>query len=427
MRRAKKMALLGGLSPVRAVGNKLGAIAGNNATGTQGDASHASVTSRVAFRTPAASVVRPSWLFTNWRLTPSGETNGANAITIKAAIEIAGVAYPLFFSGSRTKVLAPGEVVWSDPASFALPASTQGFVRTFLSVTAGETWGISRACSVSNGEGSNYASSITPGADLADSTGVIAGSSTSGYVYSSAGCRGQSSSRSVASVLVVGDSIAVGAGEIGAGVFGDANGYTGYIERGLGHAVHWLTLTRSSDTTANFIAGVKRFAMLSGTKFTHWVCEYGTNDVYGAGLTFAQSCAILLSAWNILSPYGRGVQCTILPRTTSSDGWTTPGNQLIVGAGTTNTVRTQVNDWLRDGAPISGGVPVATGTGGATRVGMNGHPLFKVWDIALIAETSLNSGIWNVTGGAWTTDGIHPVVLGNTNLQAGVILADLAA
>lgn len=412
----------------RAVNNKFGAIAGNNATGTTGDAGHASATSRVSFRSPATASPRPSYLFTNWRLTPSGETNGANNITIKAALEISGVANPIFFSGSRTKVLAPGESVWSDPMDLTIPASTQGFIRTYVSVVAGQTWCISRAASVSNGEGSNYASSITPGIDDVDNTGVIPGSGTSGYVYSASGCRALPASRSIASVLIVGDSIAVGAGEIAAGTFGDANGYTGFIERGLGSSVHWQTDDRSSDTTANFLAGVKRFSMFSGTSYTHAVCEYGTNDVYGSGLTFAQSCQILTNAWTKLRLYvPKVIQTTITPRTTSSDGWITTVNQTIVGAGTTNTVRTQVNDWLRDNAPLDATtlVPVATGTVGALRAGTVGHPLFKVWDTASLAETALNSGIWNVGGGAWTTDGIHPNVLGNTSIQSSVILADL--
>lgn len=409
----------------RAVGTKFGAIGGNNATMVQGDAGHASSTSRLAFRSPASTFSNPQWLFTNWRITPTGEVNGANAITVKAALEVGGVTYPLYFSGSRTAVLAPGDSLWCDKLNISFAASTQGFLRVWVSVVAGQTWGVSRACSVSNGEGSNYSSSVTPGIDAVDTTGVIPGSGTSGYVYSASACRGQVGSSAVPSVLVAGNSIAVGAGEIGAGTFGDANGFTGYIERGLGASTHWTTITRSSDTTANFIAGVKRFSMLSGMRFTSWISEYGTNDVYGAGLTFAQACAILLASWNVLAPYGRGFQCTILPRTTSTDAWVTTVNQTIVGAGTTNTVRTQVNDWLRDGAPILAGVPVATGTVGALRAGDVGHPLYKVWDIASIAETSLNSGIWKVTGGAWVFDGIHPSVLGNTNLQAGVVLADL--
>jgi len=410
-----------------AVGNKYGALGGNNATGFVGDASHASATSRISARTPNTAVSFVSVAFCNWSITPSGETNGANAVTVKAGLELSGTAYPFYFTGSPTKVLQPGDTVWSDLLSVTVPANTQYFVRPYISVTAGQTWPVSRALSVSNGEGSNYSSSISPGSDLSYSTGVISGSGTSGYGYGPCGMRGTPAG-SLGTVYVAGNSIAVGAGEIGAGTFGDIDGYTSYIERGLGANVHWMTATRSSSTTASFNSfSPLRIALATGTTFTHAVTEYGTNDVYGSGLTFAQTTTALITSWNrLLLVAPKVIQTTITPRTTSTDGWITTVNQTIV-APPNNAVRTAVNDWLRDRAPMVSGVAVATGTTGAgvLRAGDVGHPLFKVWDIALLAETSLNSGIWKSSGGAWVFDGIHPSVLGDTNLQAGIILADL--
>jgi hypothetical protein len=207
-------------------------------------------------------------------------------------------------------------------------------------------------------------------------------------------------------------------------VFGDANGYTGYLERGLAATAHWATCDRSSDTFANFNVGVKRFGLLGGGIATDAICEYGSNDIYGGGRSLAQMQAAAIAAWGKIAALGIGRiwQCTITPRTTSSDGWTTTANQAVVGAGTNNTVRIGFNDWMRAGAPLVDGAAVVTGTPGALLAGEAGHPLAGRLDIADIAETSRNSGIWKVTGGAWTADGTHPLVLGNEALKAGIVI-----
>lgn len=408
--------------PLRAFGNKAGVIGGNNAAGVLGDATHQSATSRVLCRAPGSGRIT-RLAFQNWRMSPAGEVNGANAITVKASIEIAGVTYPLSFSGSRSITIASGDTVYSDDTSIYVPVGTVYYIRTYVSVaTLGMTWPIGRACSNANGEGSNYNASVGAGTDVVDTAGALAGTGTSGYVYSASGVFGYADDRTIPVVSFFGDSIVAGAGEIGAGVFGDANGYTGFIERALGHSVHWISCTRSSDTTVNFNASTKRLPILQD-RVTHSISEYGSNDIYGGGLPLAAVQANAITAWGRMP--GKRWQTTITPRTTSTDGFTTPDNQTIVGAGTNNSVRTNFNDWLRDGAPMSAGVAVAIGTVGALRAGEAGHPLTGVFDTADAAETARNSGLWKSTGGAWVTDGIHPVVLGAQGLAPSIILASL--
>ena len=128
------------------------------------------------------------------------------------------------------------------------------------------------------------------------------------------------------------------------------------------------------------------------------------------------------------APDTRIVKTTLLPVSTSTDGW-----QTLDGQTATRTDRVHFNQWLRDGAPLSGGAPVAVGTAGADRcpVAQNGviireaegagHPLAGVTDIADAVESSQDSGLWK-TG--WPAsayqDGLHP-------LGGGPIMQTLAS
>lgn len=141
----------------------------------------------------------------------------------------------------------------------------------------------------------------------------------------------------------------------------------------------------------------------------------GRNDLTGAaGMSTLQANAI--AVWNALRADGVDDlwQTTTTPLTTSSDGWATVGNQTAGDSGEPH--RLSWNAWLRDGAPISGGAPVATG-GSGTRAGEVGHPLTGIVDVALAAESSLNSGKW-VAG--WTSDGLHPNATGKAGIAAAV-------
>jgi hypothetical protein len=121
------------------------------------------------------------------------------------------------------------------------------------------------------------------------------------------------------------------------------------------------------------------------------IIEYGRNDISGgASLASVQSTAVTL--WSMFANRGQRVfQTTITPRTTSTDGWVTTGSQTAAAG---ESVRVAFNAWLRAGAPVSSGVAVAIGTSGALLAGQTGHPLYGVFEVADICESTRDSGLW---------------------------------
>ena len=93
------------------------------------------------------------------------------------------------------------------------------------------------------------------------------------------------------------------------------------------------------------------------------------------GSTGAQIKSALLNIWFDLALRGIKVyQTTITPHTSSTDGWTTLANQTPVAS---ESIRVDLNDWIRAGAPIDGTTfaAVAVGTSNALLAGTAGHPL----------------------------------------------------
>lgn len=221
------------------------------------------------------------------------------------------------------------------------------------------------------------------------------------------------------SVAIIGDSIANGAFDTP-----DSNGNVGFIERALNRSIAWATLARNGNSYTKMDIrsyGQKNFA---GSYATDVICENGANDcTSGTSLATWQSKEI--AVWTDIKAIqvangitdGRIWATTITPNTTSTDGWTTLGNQTITAF---NANRVAHNDWLRDGAPISNGTAAAVGTSSALRMGDEGHPCAGYFEIADLAESARNSGKWRVDIGAVTGDGTHPNSTGYAALAPGV-------
>jgi hypothetical protein len=100
---------------------------------------------------------------------------------------------------------------------------------------------------------------------------------------------------------------------------------------------------------------------------TDLIHEFGHNDLYPGSDSLATLQAEEISSWKFCgTKVGRVWQTTLTPKTTSTDSFATTANQTISKSGQ-NTVRTDFNDWLRDGAPMSGNSAAAVGTSGAAR------------------------------------------------------------
>ena len=193
-------------------------------------------------------------------------------------------------------------------------------------------------------------------------------------------------------VLIVGDSIIAGSGS--------------YLELAARDAgVPCYSVGTGGEQTSTFLASIdSKVAGLDYAWWTHVIHQHGINDADKSGR---------IACWQ----WGRSkgltnIQTTILPATSSTDGWTTVEGQtpewFSASASATNL-------WLRDGAPITaGGAPAAVGAVDAIRVGHPDHPLDAAWDTATTAYPAGYTDRWRVPG--WGGDGVHPSATAHTGL-----------
>lgn len=147
------------------------------------------------------------------------------------------------------------------------------------------------------------------------------------------------------------------------------------------------------------------------TYCSHVICEMGVNAFFNEGKTLAVAEADALYLWAFYVGLGKIVyQTTISPSTGGSYGTSEGGETISYPSSLVPFVA-----WLRDGAPLLNGVPVATGsnTAGTTRAGSPGHPLAGVFDTAAAVESKAFPGAWKTTLGPYTSDGLHCINTGS--------------
>jgi hypothetical protein len=353
--------------------------------------------------------------YTNFDNIGNQSPIAASDFTLEASVEYpTGTFYRITFNGgSNTCVVKNGFGVESDPFNFFIPEDTVYWIRTLVTVTSGQFW---RRNSAVYG-GSNFAGKeglITNPLGVT----VMAGSipTSTGYCYSPTAILGQSSSKK-GSVLLKGDSIASGIGEttapansnyntgLSGGLFGRsfvANKYPIFVSNTPGYRS--LSYSRS-----NIPSTILYDSIFSACQFS--ISQLGINDIGASGMTLAILQSLILEDVFGQQTYGcKAFQTTITPRSSSTDGWATLVNQTT---STSTPITISFNTWLRDGAPLdyTTRTAVATGTptgGNVIRVGDVRHPIVGIFDVAILAESSLNSGKWRVDLGIPTTDGLHP-------------------
>lgn len=262
-------------------GGKSGALGGNLATQLS-DGSSTSSTYRHAFRTPVGvGFFNPEVVFSNWYVA-SGQgdfTPPPNAISIKATLEFGSnflAPIPLYFGGRRTLSLDPGANVRSDPVGITIAANTQYFVRVYVSVAAGGKWPLGRTPLTAGAvEGNNGAN----GADVTDAYGTLSGGTVAAS-YGPTAVVGHPTVLGMASVGVLGDSLAAGTNETAMG----PNGEQGWLEKRLAANLPWITHTRGGLRLADFVTGRHARSLAFFTAYcTSIVCELGSNDLYADG------------------------------------------------------------------------------------------------------------------------------------------------
>jgi lysophospholipase L1-like esterase len=346
--------------------------------------------------------------YSNWYAGAGNtEQDSPNAITVRAAVEPLGnVIMPVTFNGARSVVIQPGATVLSDPLGVDITKATTFYTRTYVSVASGERFPRGGYITASSGEGNNYADPA--GADLtAIGSASLTGVGTNVRVFGPSMILGRVKDPGKAVIPIVGDSIAQGS----------QDNDRGYIQRGLGDNYSFQKLAFPGEsldgwTGNNGLTRMRRASLMAQVAPTHVICEYGRNNMSSATIQ-----ADTLAAWTSLRRMNVSVyQTTITPQTTSSDSWVTVANQTVANA-TYEGRRVAFNDWLRDGAPISAGAPVAVGTVSAIRAGESGHPLSGWFEIADLSESARNSGKWKAS---YTTDGTHPNATAAAALAAGI-------
>jgi hypothetical protein len=348
----------------------------------------------------AASRIR--FVYSNWSVSASGsvgEVDGPSALTFRAALEYDGKLHRMTFNGGReTAECPPGADVVTDPLDIALPPGAVFFSRTFYSGATGtfgrplpiyREWG--EYIEIAGGGDKTLATADLPRAN------TTAGYGPSAILGSVA--------RSQPAIAIIGDSIANG-NSGGDNPDGPAENL-GYIARAIGDRYGFIRLTNPSDTLYSFTVDDKRRLRLLAGRVTHAICEHGINDA-AMGRSFEQMRAKYVEQWSALAAQGIKVfQCTLTPRTDSSDEHATlEGQKPVRGCGA-GGVREQVNEWIRT----------------------TPKPLSGYFEVADRLESARNSGLWKADGTpakfVHGAGGVHPTPYGHDLAAAAIDLARL--
>ncbi|WP_313640087.1 GDSL-type esterase/lipase family protein [Paenibacillus sp.] len=308
-----------------------------------------------------------------------GWTN-ANPITVKVALLIRGIYYPVFFNGATSVTIGEGGTVVSDSTGIFLKKGETFYSITYVTVSAGQKYPRGMVVYQERGEG----------AVAADITASGSPTTYGVYAYHPLAVLGRAKTPTPA-VLLVGDSIMQGAND----GFQDV----GFAARALDAAgIPWIRIAKGGGSIYNLTNRGAMQRMRLAKYCTHAITNYGINDLVGR--TYTQMVADYQTLWSMLAEYGLKVfQCTITPHTDTTDNWATAVNQTFnpsTAAVGPASHRTNVNNYIRTSpAPLAG-----------------------YFDVADKVETSRNSGLWKYP--AKTDDGLHPRDNGHVDMAAAI-------
>ncbi len=338
------------------------------------------------------------------------QNNDTNSITVRAGIEVSGTdRIPVFFNGKRDVVIDPGGMVASDPIPLRMVENNTIWTRTRVTVNNGEKIPLGILYSL-NGDSEGR---DTTGDDLT-TTGTIA-AQFAANLYGPVSGYALSVENAMPCVALIGDSIMMT--EIPT---------SSYVRRLSEAHIPHQQLARATEKASYFAGPNGRYRLRHASGCSHAIVEYTVNDL--STDTADQIKSNLLSIWRDLAWMGIEVlQTTCTPHTTSVDGWTSLAGQTVLAS---EADRLAINNWIRDGAPISTttGNPVAIGTTTAFRAGDDVHPLSGrtaqgadgpgYFEIADTVESSRNSGKWALN--VATTDGLHPGQSGQYLMETAI-------
>jgi lysophospholipase L1-like esterase len=265
------------------------------------------------------------------------EANIPTAFTVTASLEypIGTTPQPFYFKGLTSGTVNPGPFyLETDPLPMFLPAGASLADKTFAIWTPGSF--------VFSGGLSSTQPTVewtNRGTGLADHTLdlTVFASTTAGLGYAPV-VFGTPLIR-VPVLGIMGDSIGVGAGD-----YADSVAWVPAWGRALKNKIGFLNQSIGGSTMVSWLARLNGTAQLYLDSITHLLFELGVNDI-SIGQTLAQLQANFIT---LTSPFlARGVKVyalTLMPHTTSTDGWITTTNQTLLG---TEAIRQGYNTWLR--------------------------------------------------------------------------------
>jgi lysophospholipase L1-like esterase len=314
----------------------------------------------------------------------SGDIDVANSITVKASMEYPlGTYWPIHFPGEDANgyvTLRPGKFIVSDPICATLTVNSELWVNTLVAPVGGT--GVYPVGGSISGSGGTISEWRIPATTTDYTVSAPSGTNSQGPGYAPLAIIGRCVTDQPV-WAIIGDSIPSGTGDSAYMSWG--TGENGWARRSLNNIIPYVFISRGSTLARDWPNRGSRYSAQLLNRCTHALVTFGTNDLTNSR-TLAQIQADLTAIWQAQVDRGIKVyQATILPNTTSTDSWATLANQTPVAS---NSVRTQLNDWIRTiPAPLSG-----------------------IVEIADIVESARNSGKWIVNGTANypTADGTHP-------------------
>jgi lysophospholipase L1-like esterase len=243
------------------------------------------------------------------------------------------------------------------------------------------------------GESANAQYCGGAGVDQSGVVGAIAGQTGPNVCYAPAPIAVLGDDYAHPSVLMLGDSIGAGMGIVqAASAYGQqfANLFDGAFTDGA-----------FAGTMNASVGGTHLYKLLNGAEKA-WLrfrllpyaddvlSQYGINDL-ADGQTWQQLAANQLTLAQMAKSAGaRFYLLTLLPQTSSTDGWTTAASQTTR---TAEAARLNYNAWVRAGALASAGTPVLSG--GAPSSSVNGY-----FDADAVVEADA-ANVLTIGGGRW--------------------------
>lgn len=347
VRAAKTAATLPTRGALRAQG--LVPIANKNLTPKQGAlGSTGGITTRTRHKTiyPASGI---ALVYGNFFISTTmgvGDSVAVNQFNIQAGVELPSDTTKICrvtAGGQSTIPLGLGGLVTSDVLGIDAAASDYIYVRSYHDADGATQYTFGYiGTDGSKGEGR------TVGSNLSNGGGNVGTGNTGGLAPIL--ILGYTDQVNPKCLVGIGDSILEGQGDT-------ADRQRGFLQLAVNDTMPFLNLGKAGDYANSFLGRGCQYRMALAAYGTGAVVEYGTNDLYAGLRTAIQLRADLINIGNalrrVLGPDAPLYLTTIVPRTTSTDGWLTASNQTII---TGETERQTHNAWVRAGAlsPFNG-------------------------------------------------------------------------